>query len=106
MILSPARGLRDMPKGIPRDRSVKRQVLHRLRIARGHLDKVIQMVESGAYCIDVIHQSLAVQAALKKIDEIILENHLKTCVAKAIGQGRTNEVVNEVMKVMDKKIIP
>lgn len=76
---------------------------HRLKIARGHLDKVIKMVESDEYCIDIIHQSLAVQAALKKIDKIILENHLKTCVAKAISEGRTNEVVNEVMKVMDKK---
>lgn len=76
---------------------------HRLKIARGHLDKVIQMVESGQYCIDIIHQSLAVQAALKKIDEVILENHLKTCVAKAIREGRTNQVVSEVMKVMDKK---
>lgn len=76
---------------------------HRLKIARGHLDKVIKMAESGEYCINIIHQSLAVQAALKKIDEVILENHLKTCVAKAIREGRTNQVVNEVMKVMDKK---
>lgn len=76
---------------------------HRLKIARGHLNKVIKMVDSDEYCIDIIHQSLAVQAALKKIDEVILENHLKTCVAKAIAEGRTNEVVAEVMKVMDKK---
>ncbi len=82
---------------------VKRAVLHRLRIVHGHLGKVIKMVESDDYCIDVIHQSLAVQAALKSADQVILENHMKTCVASAIKAGNTNQVVSEVMKVMEKK---
>lgn len=61
--------------------------LHRLKIARGHLDKVIDMVDKGTYCIDVVHQTMAVQSALRKIDELILENHLKTCVADSIKNG-------------------
>lgn len=79
------------------------KTLHRLKIARGHLDKVINMVEKGAYCIDVVHQSIAVQSALKKVDELILENHLKTCVADEIRKGDTETAINELMAVLKKK---
>lgn len=92
-----------MPKGTPRDQSVQHAILHRLKITRGHLDKVIEMVESGHYCIDVIHQSLAVQSALKSIDQLVLKNHMETCVADAIKRGDSKEVLNEVMQVMEKR---
>jgi DNA-binding FrmR family transcriptional regulator len=92
-----------MPKGIPRDNSIQHTILHRLKIARGHLNRVIGMVQSGHYCINIIHQSLAIQAALRKIDGVILENHMKTCVAEEIRKGNTKEVIEEVMKVMEKK---
>lgn len=92
-----------MPKGIPRDQSVQQKVLHRLKIARGQLDGVVAMVESGHYCIDVIHQSLAVQAALKHVDDLILKNHMETCVAAEIKKGNADEVIAEVMKIMEKK---
>lgn len=82
---------------------MNKQVIHRLQIAKGHLEKVISMVEEGAYCIDVVHQSIAVQAALKKADEEILRNHLQTCVVSSIKRGNTKEVVDEVMRVLEKK---
>lgn len=81
----------------------KKEIIHRLKIARGHLDKIISMVEGDAYCIDVVHQSLAVQAALKKADEAVLENHLKTCVAESIKKGETEKAVGEIMEVIKKK---
>jgi len=81
----------------------KKEIIHRLQIARGHLEKVISMVEKDAYCIDIVHQSIAVQAALKKVDEVVLENHLKTCVADSIRHGETDKVVGEVMEVLQKK---
>ena len=79
------------------------KTLHRLKIARGHLDKVIDMVEKDSYCIDVVHQSIAVQSALKKVDELILENHLKTCVADEIRKGDAENAIKEVMEVLKKK---
>jgi len=82
---------------------VKRKILHRFQIAKGHLEKVISMVEKDAYCIDVVHQSIAVQAALKKADEVVLENHLKTCVADSIRKGKDKDVIGEVMRVLEKK---
>jgi DNA-binding FrmR family transcriptional regulator len=92
-----------MPKGVPRDQSIQHTILHRMKIAQGHLNRVISMVEAGHYCIDVIHQSLAVQAALKQVDELILKNHMQTCVAEEIRKGNSKEVIDEVMKVMEKK---
>ncbi len=92
-----------MPKGIPRDQSIQRSILHRLAIARGHLDRVIGMVEEGHYCIDVVHQSMAVQAALREVDHEMLKNHMETCVADSIRKGEANEVIDEVMRVLEKK---
>jgi len=86
-----------------RDDSTKKRIIHRLLIAQGHLEKIISMVRSDAYCIDIVHQSIAVQAALKKFDEAVLENHLKTCVVDSIRSGKTNEVISEVMMVLEKK---
>ena len=86
------------------DKKIKKgSTVHRLQIAKGHLDKVITMVEGGAYCIDIVHQSMAVQAALKKVDEIILETHLKNCVVDSIKKGKNDEVIGEVMRVFEKK---
>lgn len=81
----------------PKD--TKERVLHRLQIAQGHLKKVINMVENNEYCIDVIHQSQAVQRALQETDSLILENHLKTCASDAIKNGRQKEAITEIMNV-------
>lgn len=86
-------------EGIPK----MNKTLHRLKIARGHLDKVIDMVSKDAYCIDVVHQSIAVQSALKKIDELILENHLRTCVSDSIKNGESESAIKEVMEILKKK---
>lgn len=75
------------------------RTIHRLKIAKGHLDKVVQMVESGEYCIDVITQSRAVQHALKEVDSILLENHLQTCVVDYVKNGKTEQSVEEIMRV-------
>jgi CsoR family transcriptional regulator, copper-sensing transcriptional repressor len=91
-----------MPKGIPRDQSSKHALLHRMKIARGHFDRVIAMVEAGDYCVDIIHQSLAIQASLKSIDQAILKQHMETCVAEEIKKGNSKEVIEEIMKIMKK----
>ncbi|MBI2617776.1 metal-sensing transcriptional repressor [Candidatus Gottesmanbacteria bacterium] len=77
----------------------KISLVARLKIAEGHLKKVREMVENDSYCIDTLHQSQAVEAALREIDSLILKNHLNTCVVDAIKKGRSNEVIEEVMAV-------
>ena len=82
-----------------RPKDTKERILHRLKIARGHLDKVITMIEDEAYCIDVLLQSKAVQAGIKEADNLLLENHLKKCVSESIKKGKKNEAIAEVMNV-------
>ncbi len=79
-------------------------MIHRMKIARGHLDKVIEMVENGDYCLDILQQSQAVQSALSKVDDIILENHLKTCVKRAMmTESEVDEKVSEIIEVFKRK---
>ncbi|MBP9813655.1 metal-sensitive transcriptional regulator [Candidatus Woesebacteria bacterium] len=88
-----------------RPKNTKERILHRLKIAQGHLKKVIEMVEKDEYCIDVIHQTQAIQNALKEVDNVILENHLKGCVADSIREGKQDEAVAEVMNIFRKSHI-
>lgn len=86
-----------------RPKDTHERITHRLKIARGHLDKVIKMMEADAYCIDVMHQMQAVESGLKETGNLLLENHLKQCVADAISKGKTEETINEVMQVFKKR---
>ncbi len=85
-----------------RPKDTQERILHRLKIAKGHLQKVIEMIEDDHYCIDVIHQSQAVQRALGEADNVLLENHLKTCVVDHIKNGETDKSVAEIMNVFKK----
>lgn len=75
-------------------------VLNRLKTARGHLDAVIRMVEDGAYCPDVMKQLSAVQGSLERANRAVLRGHLETCVATAMREGRTEEIVEELMDAL------
>lgn len=85
--------------------TTKGSPLHRLQIARGHLDKVIRMVVNDDYCIDVLTQSQAVQAALREVDALVLENHLQHCVVDAVkgSPDEKNNAIAEVVKIFRKK---
>jgi len=76
------------------------RIIHRLKIAKGHLAKVLAMVENHEYCIDTLHQSNAVQKSLREIDTVIMENHLKTCVSEDIKAGNTDETIAEIIAVL------
>jgi len=82
----------------------KTNLLHRLKIVKGHLEKVMKMVEGDRYCLDIIQQSQAVESALRRVDELILENHLKTCVREAMVKDKDlDEKVKEVIEVFKRK---
>ncbi len=86
-----------------RPKDTQERIVHRLKITKGHLEKVIKMVEEDAYCIYILHQMQAAEAALDKTEGVILENHLKTCTADAIKEGKTDEAISEIMNVFKKK---
>lgn len=77
----------------------KEKLKQRLARATGHLNAVYRMVDEEKYCIDVLHQLKAVQAALDKVSEVILKQHLETCVVEAIRGQDSERVIEELMQV-------
>lgn len=88
-----------------RPKNTQERIIHRLKIAQGHLAKVLQMVQNDQYCIDIIHQSQAVQRALEEADSLVLENHLKTCVVDHIKKGETETSIKEIISIFQKSKI-
>ena len=81
----------------------KKEVIKRLNIADGHLKKIIEMVDDGRYCIDVLQQTEAVKGSLKKIEEMILDSHLTTCVAPSFKANKSEESVKELVEVFKRR---
>ena len=83
---------------------VTTNILNRLKSIEGHVRGIERMVESGEYCVDVVNQILAVQRALQKVNSLVLERHLHTCVTTAIRGENADErerVIDEIMGVFD-----
>jgi len=82
----------------------KQQVLSRLRSAAGHVNGIARMVEEDQYCIDVINQINAVQAALNKIALQVLDDHMHHCMIEAIQSDDPAErerVLSEIKDVFE-----
>lgn len=78
--------------------------LQRLRTIEGHVKGITRMVENGEYCIDVIRQIQAVQAALNKVSTNILNEHLNSCVITAIQGDDPRErerVLKEIAEIYE-----
>lgn len=73
------------------DDETRTDVTRRLASAAGHIKGIERMVQDDAYCIDVIRQIQAVQAALSKVNTLMLDNHLHTCVTTAIQGDDADE---------------
>ncbi len=78
--------------------------LKRLKNVEGHIRGIERMVEQETYCIDVIRQIQAVQAALNKISSIILDEHLNSCLIQAVRGEDADErerVLKEISDVFE-----
>jgi DNA-binding FrmR family transcriptional regulator len=87
-----------------RDEEFKAAILKRLRSVAGHVNGVARMVEDDQYCIDVIHQIQAIQAALNKIGVMVLDDHMHHCVSDAIRSTDPQEgerVIGELREVFE-----
>lgn len=78
----------------------KRSALNRLKTVRGHLDAVIRMVEEERYCPEIMKQVSALQGSLEKVNRVLLQNHIETCVHQAVEEGRSEQVVDELMETL------
>src|SRR5499427_7662109 len=77
----------------------KQEVLKRLNYIEGHLGGIRKMIEEDKYCVDVLRQTYAVRKAIEKLEAIILEGHLHTCVPEGIKGNREEEVIQELVQL-------
>ena len=70
------------------------------RIA-GQVDGVMRMIDDERYCIDILTQIAAIQAALGKVGEAVLEGHMHSCVRNAMESGDPEERDRVVAELMD-----
>lgn len=78
----------------------KSSALNRLKTVRGHVDAVLTMVEEERYCPEIMKQVSALQGSLERINRVLLQNHLETCVVHAVEEGRSAEIVDELMETL------
>lgn len=78
---------------------IKRDVLKRLRFVEGHLAGVRKMVEEEKYCVDILKQTYAVRRAIEKVEALLLDGHLHTCVVDGIREGRVEQVTSELLEL-------
>lgn len=79
----------------------KKQILNRMNYLIGHLEGVKKMINEEKYCIDIIQQNEAVIAALNKTNQIILKNHLNTCVTEAIRGKNERERKKKIRELLE-----
>ena len=82
---------------------VKANLIRRLKLMEGQVRGLQKMVENDVYCVDIITQTSAVKQGLSNVEDILLENHLSTCVVSQIQSGKTTKAVDEVLKVYQLK---
>ncbi len=84
-----------------RSEEEKRQLVTRLNRIEGQVRGVKNMVCEDRYCVDILYQISAIQAALNSFNKELLANHIHTCVAQDIREGN-EEVVDELCELMRK----
>ena len=72
------------------------EALKRLAYIDGHLNGVRKMIEEDRYCIDVLKQMHAIRKSIEKLETLLLEGHLQTCVIDGIKGGREDQIVAEL----------
>jgi DNA-binding FrmR family transcriptional regulator len=82
----------------------KQAIINRLKSIEGHVRGVQRMVDDDIDCIDIINQNLAVQRALERVNNLILERHLQTCVTTAIqgdDPAERERVIAEILNIFE-----
>ncbi|MCI8638780.1 MAG: metal-sensing transcriptional repressor [Coprococcus sp.] len=80
-----------------------RDMLNRLKRIEGQIRGIHGMVEKDAYCIDILIQVAAANSALKSFGKVLLENHIRTCVATDMREGRDDtidELISTIQRMM------
>lgn len=84
-----------------RDEKEYKDMINRLSRIEGQVRGVKGMVENDAYCVDILTQVSAITSALNSFNKVLLANHIKTCVANDIREGK-DEKVDELVVTLQK----
>ena len=84
-----------------RSEKERRDMLNRLSRIEGQVRGVKRMVEEDAYCPDILIQVSAINAALNSFNKVLLANHIRTCVAEDIREGK-DETIDELVVTLQK----
>jgi len=80
---------------------MKQDTLRRMKNVEGHVRGIERMLENDAYCIDVIRQIQAVQAALTKISVSVLDDHMQTCLTNSLDGEKRDQMLREITEVYE-----
>jgi DNA-binding FrmR family transcriptional regulator len=81
--------------------AIKQQATKRLNYIEGHLSGIRRMIEDDQYCVDVLKQTYAVRKAIEKLEALLLDGHLHTCVVEGVREGREEQVVGELLQLYE-----
>jgi len=81
----------------------KKKNLHRIKIIKGQVAAIEKLLQNDEYCIKIVHQSLSVQKALKKLDMQLMEHHLSHCVVDKTNLDKNNKIIQELISIYNYK---
>ena len=81
--------------------TTREQALKRLNYIDGHLAGIRRMIDEDKYCVDVLKQTYAVRRAIEKMEGLLLDGHLHTCVVTGVREGREEQVIGEMLELYE-----
>jgi len=81
----------------------KTKLIRRLKIIEGQVRGLQKMVNEDIYCIDIINQISSVKQALSGVEDVLMEDHLGSCVVDQMKKGQVKQATKEILKVYSLK---
>ena len=79
----------------------KKGLINRLKRIEGQIRGICGMLEKDAYCVDILNQAAAAGSGLDSFSRVLLEAHIRTCVADDLKEGKQDKI-DELMKILQK----
>ena len=77
----------------------QQQAARRLKIIAGQVSALARQIEEDRYCVDILDLSLSIQKALRSLDGLVMEGHLRTHVVEMMQNGEADKAVGELLRL-------